>query len=77
MQLAERGEMTQKTDVERLDADVLACADEGNRHIVSVRFSGQIRESTDGQPTAFNEIWHLSKPASGPGGWVIAGIQQG
>ncbi len=77
MQLAERGETEQKTDVEWLDADVLACADEDHRHIVSVRFSGQIRESASGEAVAFNEIWHLSKPASGPGGWVIAGIQQG
>jgi len=77
MQLAERGEREQKTDVEWLDAEVLACADENHRHVVSVRFSGQIRESADGEATAFDEIWHLSKPASGPGGWVIAGIQQG
>jgi len=77
MQLAERGEREQKTDVEWLDAEVLECADEDHRHVVSVRFSGQIRESADGQATSFEEIWHLSKPASGPGGWVIAGIQQG
>jgi predicted lipid-binding transport protein (Tim44 family) len=77
MQLAERGETESKTHVEWLDAEVLACADEDNRHIVSVRFSGQIRESADGEAAAFNEIWHLSKPASGSGGWVIAGIQQG
>jgi len=76
MQLAERGDREQKTDVEWLDAEVLACSDEDNRHIVSVRFSGQIREFAAGEAAAFNEIWHLSKPASGPGGWVIAGIQQ-
>jgi predicted lipid-binding transport protein (Tim44 family) len=55
----------------------LRVPDENHRHVVSVRFSGQIRESADGEATAFDEIWHLSKPASGPGGWVIAGIQQG
>lgn len=77
MQIAERGDTEQKTDVEWLDAEVLECADEANRHIVSVRFNGQIRESADSQATTFNEIWHLSRPASGPGGWVVAGIQQG
>jgi predicted lipid-binding transport protein (Tim44 family) len=77
MQIAERGETEQKTDVEWLDAEVLECADEANRHIVSVRFNGQIRESADSQATTFNEIWHLSRPTSGPGGWVVAGIQQG
>lgn len=77
MQLVERGEIAQKTDVEWLDAEVLECADEGNRHIASVHFSGQIRESAGGEATAFDETWHLVRPASGPGGWVIAGIQQG
>ena len=27
-------------------------------------------------PVALDEVWHLTKPASGQGGWVIAGIQQ-
>jgi predicted lipid-binding transport protein (Tim44 family) len=29
-----------------------------------------------GAPAAFDEVWHLTKPASGKGGWVVAGIQQ-
>jgi predicted lipid-binding transport protein (Tim44 family) len=77
MQLAERSGAEQRTDVEQLDAEVLECADEGDRHIVSVRFSGQVRESADSEACRFDEIWHLAKPASGPGGWLIAGIQQG
>jgi predicted lipid-binding transport protein (Tim44 family) len=76
MQLAERGDAAQITDVMMLDAEVLEAVDEGNRHIVSVRFTGQVREDADQDPVALDEIWHLSKPASGLGGWVIAGIQQ-
>jgi predicted lipid-binding transport protein (Tim44 family) len=76
MQLAERGDDAQITDVMMLDAEVLEAVDEGNRHIVSVRFTGQVREDADQEPVALDEIWHLSKPANGPGGWVIAGIQQ-
>jgi predicted lipid-binding transport protein (Tim44 family) len=76
MQLAERGDAAQITDVMTLDAEVLEAVDEGNRHIVSVRFTGQVREDADQDPVALDEIWHLSKPASGQGGWVIAGIQQ-
>ncbi|MDZ4056181.1 MAG: Tim44 domain-containing protein, partial [Polynucleobacter sp.] len=26
--------------------------------------------------TPFTEIWNLSKPTHGSGGWVLAGIQQ-
>lgn len=76
MQLAERGDAVQTTDVLSLDADILECADEASRHIVSVRFTGRVRESADDTASVIDEIWHLSKAASGPGGWVVAGIQQ-
>ncbi len=76
MQLAERDDAEQNTDVMALNADVLEATDEGNRHVVSVHFTGQVREDADAAPVALDEVWHLSKPASGQGGWVIAGIQQ-
>ena len=76
MQLAERGEAAQTTDVMSLDAEVLQAVDEGNYHIVSVRFTGLVREAADLAPTPLDEIWHLTKPIDGHGGWVIAGIQQ-
>jgi len=76
MQLAERGDSAQATDVMSLDAEVLEAIDEGNRHVVSVRFTGQVREAADAAPGVLDEVWHLTKPANGQGGWVIAGIQQ-
>ena len=76
MQLAERGDAAQTTDVMTLDTEVLEAVDEGSRHIVSVRFTGLIRETADQGAMPLDEVWHLSKPASGQGGWVIAGIQQ-
>ncbi|MEW6119041.1 MAG: Tim44-like domain-containing protein [Pseudomonadota bacterium] len=76
MQLAERGATHAPTDVLSVTAEVLDAVEEGTRLIVSVRFTGQVREG-DAAPAAFDEIWHMIKPASGPGGWVIAGIQQG
>lgn len=76
MQLAERGDATQTTDIMTLNADVLEAVDEGNRHIVSVRFTGLIREDADQAAQPLDEIWHLTKPISGQGGWVVAGIQQ-
>jgi predicted lipid-binding transport protein (Tim44 family) len=77
MQLAERGETKQVTDVTRLDAEVLEAFDDNGQHVASVRFTGQIREAADDAPLALDEIWHLSKTVHGQGGWVIAGIQQG
>jgi predicted lipid-binding transport protein (Tim44 family) len=44
--------------------------------VVSVRFSGLIREAADQQPQGFSEIWHLDKPVTGGSGWLVAGIQQ-
>ena len=76
MQLAERGDVAQTTDVLTLDAEVLEAVDEGSRHIVSVRFSGLVREAAGQDAVPLDEVWHLSKPANGQGGWVIAGIQQ-
>jgi predicted lipid-binding transport protein (Tim44 family) len=76
LQLAERGEEPQLTDVVSLDADVLEAVDEGSQHLVSVRFTGLVREAADQAAEPLDEIWHLTKPISGHGGWVIAGIQQ-
>lgn len=76
LQLAERGAAEQHTDVLHLDALVLEALEEGQRYVVSVRFSGMIREQRDAEATAFDEIWHLTKPSQGNQGWVVAGIQQ-
>lgn len=76
MQLAERGEALQLTDVTTLHADVLEAVEENNQHIVSVRFTGWVREAADQDAVALDEVWHLTRPAQGQGGWVIAGIQQ-
>jgi predicted lipid-binding transport protein (Tim44 family) len=76
MQLTERGSDAQTTDVMTLDAEVLEATDEDNRHVVSVRFTGLVREAADQDAVPLDEVWHLTKPASGQGGWVIAGIQQ-
>jgi predicted lipid-binding transport protein (Tim44 family) len=70
------GDAPQKTDVVTLDAQVLDVVTERDRYIVSVRFSGLIRETPGTEPQPFSEIWHLEKPLSGRSGWLVAGIQQ-
>lgn len=76
MQMDERGNATQQTDVVTLNAELLEVTTEANRHIASVHFSGMIREEAGAAATPFNEVWNLSKPEDGSKGWVIAGIQQ-
>lgn len=72
----ERGKTVQQTDVVQLNAGLLDVSTEGNRQIASVRFSGSIREAASAAPEAFDEVWHLVRPADASSGWVIAGIQQ-
>ncbi len=68
-----RGE--QRTDVVHVDAEVIDVVEEAERQVVSVRYSGTIREEAEGPVVAFDEVWHLVKPDGG-GSWAIAGIQQ-
>ena len=75
MQMSERGQSKQETDVTQLNAEVLDVVEEGQRYVVSVRFHGLIRED-GGAPEAFDEVWHMTKPTDGSRGWVVAGIQQ-
>jgi predicted lipid-binding transport protein (Tim44 family) len=71
----ERKGATQETNVTDLHAQVIDVAEEGNRYVVSVHFSGHISEDR-GPVDAFSEIWHMTKPIDGSRGWTIAGIQQ-
>ena len=69
------GNAPQKTEVLTLEAEALDVVEEAGSYIVSVRFSGQIRDA-DVQADPFSEIWHLVKPVRGRSGWLVAGIQQ-
>ena len=75
MNITERGATTQVTDVISLEASVIDVAEETSRYVVSVRFSGQIREDKE-SVEAIDEIWHLVKPRDASSGWLLAGIQQ-
>lgn len=77
MQMRERGDVPQRTDVVTLDARLLEVVVEGDAMIASLRYSGTIREADGAPATPFDEVWHLRRalqPANGP--WLISGIQQ-
>ncbi len=77
MQLHERGEAANHTDVVTLDAELLGMENiANNEQMASVLFSGTIREALNGPAGPFSEIWNLTRPLSENGGWVVAGIQQ-
>jgi predicted lipid-binding transport protein (Tim44 family) len=76
LQLQERSASANFTDVVSLNAELLGMETAGNEHIASVKFSGMIREEEQASAEPFAEVWNLSKPATGNGGWLLAGIQQ-
>jgi predicted lipid-binding transport protein (Tim44 family) len=70
------GATPQTTDIVTLNAEVLDVTTENAMHIVSVRFSGLIREEAGAEAQPFSEVWHLEKPTNGRSGWLVSGIQQ-
>jgi predicted lipid-binding transport protein (Tim44 family) len=74
-EIADRGTHV-PTEVMQLDAEVLAASTEGDRHWMSIRFHGLLREDGTVLPKAFDEVWNLTKPVKGSSGWLLAGIQQ-
>jgi len=76
MQMQERNDAPQKTDVVSVQAELLEVATENDVAIASVRMSGQIREN-NGTPENFDEIWHVQKNLKDDKSvWLLAGIQQ-
>lgn len=76
LDLQDRGDSAQTTDVVKVDAKLVDFAQEGDQQIVSVRFTGLIREEAGAEAAAFDEVWHLVKPLDDSRSWAIAGIQQ-
>lgn len=77
LQIGERGDAAQQTEVVTIDAGLLETVTEGGEMIASVRFSGLIREAANAPAEPFNEIWHLrKKQGDDESPWLIAGIQQ-
>ena len=76
LDLAERGAAKQKTNVVSIQAEVIEVDESALRYLVSVRFTGVMRDELDRTDESFDEIWHLEKLRLGDTGWVVSGIQQ-
>ena len=78
-QLAEReshtGAGVNKTDVQMLDAKLLGIEELADVYMASVEFSGMIREDASAGASPFREVWNMTKPRDGTGGWLVAGVQ--
>lgn len=75
LQLQERGNEINQTDVISIEAELLDLTTESHMIIASVQFSGLVREQENAEPVNVKEIWHFHKFDVRPS-WVVAGIQQ-
>lgn len=83
LQLQERGDVENKTDVisleaELLDADTQSQMIQGSdmqSMVASVRFKGMIQEDRNQPAATVNEIWHFNKDVASLR-WMVAGVQQ-
>jgi predicted lipid-binding transport protein (Tim44 family) len=75
MQLDERGDAPNKTEVITLNAELLDVSEQFDSSIASVRFTGSIKENND-PVTQLDEIWHFRRFGNSKD-WVVGGIQQG
>ncbi|UVW29176.1 Tim44 domain-containing protein [Massilia sp. H6] len=76
MQIQERGGVDDFTDVVTIDGQVLGIETTATDYLASVQFNGMIRTAPNAPAEPFVEVWNMSKPLSGNGGWLLAGIQQ-
>jgi predicted lipid-binding transport protein (Tim44 family) len=79
-QLAEReqasgGAANATTEVVMLNAHLLGIEEQGDDYMASVEFSGVLREDPSAGPNPFRELWSITRPKVGGGGWLVAGVQ--
>ncbi|WP_028388443.1 Tim44 domain-containing protein [Legionella fairfieldensis] len=74
MQIDERGNGLNKTEVINLNAQLLDVSKQADSMIASVRFTGSIKED-DHPITSLDEIWHFRQFYNNDD-WVVGGIQQ-
>lgn len=63
-----------RTDIARLEATLLGIETVDGEHRASVRFSGLLRINDEDE--RLDEVWNLTRPVDGSGGWLLSGIQQ-
>jgi predicted lipid-binding transport protein (Tim44 family) len=76
LQIQERGGNQDYTEVVSIDAQLLGIETTERDYLASVQFNGMIRNAPGAQAEPYVEVWNLTKPLQGNGGWVLAGIQQ-
>jgi len=74
MQLDERGDEPNHTEVVQLNAELLDASRQANSNLACVRFTGSIKENNE-PSNPLDEIWHF-RQFDNDKLWLVAGIQQ-
>jgi len=64
-----------QTEVVMLEAQLLGIEELEHEYMASVEFSGMLREDPSAGPNPFREVWNITRPKTGQGGWLVAGVQ--
>lgn len=76
-QIRARGGAPNRTDVLKLEAELLEVRDLGPERAATVLFDVLLRESPESQPVQVREVWHFVRPRnSRQPTWFLDGIQQ-
>lgn len=73
MQLEERGNEPNKTEVINLNAELLDVSKQAFSTMASVRFTGSVIEN--GDTSSLDEIWHFRQSGTSKE-WLVSGVQQ-
>ena len=71
----ERQPAAHSSEVVMLEAQLLGIEEQPAGHLVSVEFSGLIRDAAAAGPNPFREVWSIIRPRDGAEGWLVAGVQ--
>lgn len=63
------------TEILSLDARLLGIEELDDVYMASVEYNGLSREDASAGPSPFREVWNITRPKNGPGGWLVAGVQ--
>ncbi len=63
------------TEVVMLEAHLLDVEQAGDALLVSVEFSGMVREDPSAGPNPFREVWTIKRPLTGSADWRVSGVQ--
>lgn len=70
--LRERGAQNYETTVLHLDNQLIGIAQQNDEYVAVVHFTGKL--SVSGEEETVDDDWILTKPVSGNGGWLLAGV---